>query len=84
MEDPNKKSLCDIVRTPESGSCRLCLECHTTWLVSNLEDGLCPHCHSSAGHDSPKVEAVSDSDKPTPSKKAKAIKGQLNLFDDGL
>jgi hypothetical protein len=84
MEDPNKKSLCDIVRAPESGSCRLCLECHTTWLVSNLEDGLCPNCHSSTSHDSPKVEVVSDSYNPAPGKKAKAIKGQLNLFDGRL
>jgi len=70
-----------IVGFPESGACRLCLECHATWPVSDLEDGLCPNCHGSAGHDSPKVEP---SYKPAPGKKAKAIKGQLNLFDGSL
>jgi hypothetical protein len=59
MEGPNEKSLCDLVRPPESGSCPLCLEYHTTWPVFDLEDGLCPNCHNSAGHDSPKVEVVS-------------------------
>ena len=84
MEGLNEKSPCDLVGPPESGACRLCLECHTTWPVSDLEDGLCPHCHGSAGHDSPKVEAFSNSYKPAPGKKAEGIKGQLNLFDGGL
>jgi hypothetical protein len=73
-----------IVGPPESGACRFCLECQTTWPVSDLENGLCPNCHGSTGHDSPKVEPVSDSYKPTLGKKAKTIKGQLNLFDGRL
>jgi hypothetical protein len=84
MEGANEKSLCDLVGPPESGSCRLYLECHTTWPASDLEDGLYPNCHGSTGQDSPKVEPVSDSYKPTPGKKAEAIKRQLNLFVGGL
>lgn len=69
------------VGPPESGACRLCLGCQTIWPVSDLKDGLCSNCHSSAGHDSPKVEP---SYKPASGKKAKAIKGQLNLFEGSL
>lgn len=84
MDGPNEKRLCDLIGPPESGSCRVYLECHTTWPVSELEDGLCPNCHRGAGDDSPKVDPVSASYKPPPGKKAEAIKGQLNLFDAGL
>ena len=84
MEGANEKSPCNLVGPPESGACRVCLECHTTWPVSDLEYGLCPHCYGIVSQGSPKVEAVSGSYKVTLSKKAKAIKGQLNLFDGRL